>query len=190
MQPAIFLDRDGVIVENRPDYIRSWSEVRLIAGAIRALALLAGSPYKIVIVTNQSAVGRGLISQETATQINDLLVSMIHGSGGRVDGIYLCPHSPDDACTCRKPKPGLLLQAADALSLDLSRSWMIGDAWSDMQAGLQAGVQQTILLRTGRGEQQLRRPPPEPQISPLIFDNLLAAVEAILTVDNIHSTQP
>lgn len=190
MQPAIFLDRDGVIVENKPDYIRSWSDIRLIPEAIRALALLARSSYKLVIVTNQSAVGRGLISAETVIHINEQLVNLINGSGGRVDAIYLCPHKPDDACACRKPKPGLLLQAADELSLDLSRSWMIGDAWSDVHAGLQAGVQQTILLRTGRGEQQLRLPPPEAHVSPLIFDNLLSAVECILRADNARAAEP
>jgi D-glycero-D-manno-heptose 1,7-bisphosphate phosphatase len=155
MHQAIFLDRDGVLIENRSDYVRDWSQVKIFPDAIHALSHSAIKNYKIVIVTNQSAVGRGLISLETAKDINGRLVDLIHHSGGQMDAVYLCPHKPDDGCNCRKPKPGLLLQAAKELSLDLRRSWMIGDAWSDVQAGQMAGVRQAILLKTGRGREQL-----------------------------------
>jgi D-glycero-D-manno-heptose 1,7-bisphosphate phosphatase len=183
MFPAIFLDRDGVLIENKADYVRDWSQVKTFPEAIHTLSHSALKTYKIVIVTNQSAVGRGLISLETAKEINNRLVRLIHHRGGRVDGVYLCPHKPDDDCFCRKPKPGLLLQAAKELSLDLQSSWMIGDAWSDVQAGRAAGVRQSILLKTGRGREQLLLPHPETITNPLILDNLSQAVAAIFAFD-------
>jgi D-glycero-D-manno-heptose 1,7-bisphosphate phosphatase len=185
MFPAIFLDRDGVIIENKSDYVRDWSEVKIFPEAIQTLSHSALRNYKIVVVTNQSAIGRGLISLETATEINRRLVHFIHDCGGKVDGVYLCPHKPDDDCSCRKPKPGLLLQAAGELSLDLRRSWMIGDAWSDVQAGQNAGVQHAVLLKTGRGREELLLPRPENITSHLIFDNLFQAINAIITIDKI-----
>ena len=189
MHPAIFLDRDGVLIENRADYVRDWSQVKLIPEAMNALSLAMARNYKIVIVTNQSAVGRGLILEATADEINRRLIDLIHHHGGQVDGIYMCPHKPGDDCFCRKPKPGLLLQATQELSLDLQRSWMIGDAWSDLQAGQRAGVRQTILLKTGRGAEQLLQPCPEEIGSHLIFDNLLVAFDAIFAMGDSEANQ-
>ncbi|MBI4770460.1 MAG: HAD-IIIA family hydrolase [Chloroflexi bacterium] len=153
LRPAIFLDRDGVIIENKLDYVRQWSDVRFIPGALAALAGLAASRYLIVIVTNQAGVGHGHITLAEARAINQGVVAEIRRAGGRVDGAYLCPHRPQDGCECRKPRPGMLLHAARDLGVDLSTSLLIGDAISDVQAALAAGVRPT-LVRTGRGEQQ------------------------------------
>lgn len=188
MFPAIFLDRDGVLIENRPDYVREWSQVQTFTEAINALTISAIKNYRIVIVTNQSAVGRGIISLEIANEINHRLVKLIHSNGGQVDGIYMCPHKPDDNCSCRKPKPGLLLQAAKDLSLDLHRSWMIGDAWSDVKAGQAAGVKQTILVKTGRGRAQLAQVRPDNISNNLVIENLTRAIDTIVTTDNIQPT--
>jgi D-glycero-D-manno-heptose 1,7-bisphosphate phosphatase len=185
--PAIFLDRDGVLIENKSDYVRDWSQVKIIPEAIHALSLATATNYKIVIVTNQSAVGRGLVLQATADEINRRLINLIHHHGGQVDGVYMCPHKPDDDCFCRKPRPGLLLQAARDLSLDLQRSWMIGDAWSDLQAGQRAGVQHTIILKTGRGAEQLLQPCPEDIASHLLFDNLPLAFDTIFAVGSTQT---
>ena len=155
MYPAIFLDRDGVIIENRPSYVRSWSDVEIYPQALAALARLKNSPYKVILVTNQSGIGRGLIPVEVAEAINRRLLGVIEAAGGRIDGIFMCPHAPQDNCDCRKPRPGLLLQAAEQLSLDLGSSILIGDALSDLKAGLAAGVQKIAIVRTGRGAQQL-----------------------------------
>lgn len=180
MFPAIFLDRDGVIIENLPAYVRRWDDVKIIPGALEALAVARSSLYKIIIVTNQSAVGRGILTLEKAREINDCLVEVITREGGRVDGTYMCPHAPHEDCPCRKPKPGLLLQAADELSIDLSRSVLIGDAISDLMAGQAAGLRETILVRTGRGREQEKTAYPE-GIKPFkVFDNLSEAVQAIL----------
>lgn len=184
MYPAIFLDRDGVLIENKPDYVRDWSQVRVFAQAIHALSLPQIKKYKIVIVTNQSGVGRGLISLKTAHEINQRLINLIREQGGQIDRVYMCPHKPEDGCSCRKPLPGLVLQAANDLSLDLQRSWMIGDAWSDVQAGEAAGLRKTVLLRTGRGAEQLLQARPAKVTGTLVFDNLLSALEAIFSIDN------
>lgn len=183
MFPAVFIDRDGVIIENRSDYVRNWSHVTIFPEAVRALSSPKLESHKIVIVTNQSAVGRGLISLETAETINDRIVRTIRFQGSRVDGAYLCPHSPTDGCDCRKPKPGLLLRAAKELSLDLKRSWMVGDAWSDIQAGQAAGVRGTIILKTGRGTDQLSLPRPALIEDFLICSDLSEALETILRLD-------
>jgi D-glycero-D-manno-heptose 1,7-bisphosphate phosphatase len=151
---AIFLDRDGVLIENRPSYVRSWEDVHIFHQALAALARISSTPYKIVLVTNQSAVGRGLITLEVAWEINRQLVSVIEGAGGRIDGVFMCPHAPQDQCVCRKPRPGLLIQAARELSIDLSRSILIGDAITDIQAGQAAGIYKTVLVRTGLGAMQ------------------------------------
>jgi D-glycero-D-manno-heptose 1,7-bisphosphate phosphatase len=152
--PAIFLDRDGVIIENRPDYVRTWEDVVLIPGALQAIVNLKSSPYRLVIVTNQAGVGRGFLSLDTANQINARLVELINQAGGRIDGVFLCPHLPEDGCDCRKPRPGMILQASERLGLDLNRSILIGDALSDIHAGQSAGIPQNMLVRTGRGRQQ------------------------------------
>ena len=184
MYPSIFLDRDGVLIENRSDYVRDWSQVKIIPEAIRALSLAPIEKYKVVIVTNQSAVGRGLILLKTAQEINQRLVNLIRDHGGQIDGVYMCPHKPEDGCSCRKPLPGLLLQAAGDLSIDLQRSWMIGDAWSDVQAGEAAGTRGTILLKTGRGTEQLLQAHLKKVTGNLVFDNLPLAFEAIFSTDN------
>ena len=180
MYPAIFLDRDGVIIENRPSYVRSWSDVELYPQALTALARLKDSPYKIVLVTNQSAIGRGLISVEDAEAINQRLLGIIEAAGGRIDGIFMCPHTPQDDCDCRKPQPGLLLQAAEQLSLDMSRSILIGDALSDLKAGMAAGVQKVAIVRTGRGLQQLQSPEAAALQPFLIYNTLAEALEDLV----------
>ena len=183
MYPSIFLDRDGVLIENRSDYVRDWSQVKIIPEAIRALSLVPIKKYKVIIVTNQSAVGRGLLLLKTAQEINQRLVDLIHDHGGKIDSVYMCPHLPEDGCSCRKPLPGLLLQAAQEQSLDLQRSWMIGDAWSDVQAGEAAGTRGSILLKTGRGAEQLREAFPAQTKGNWVFDNLPLALESIFSMD-------
>jgi D-glycero-D-manno-heptose 1,7-bisphosphate phosphatase len=121
---------------------------------------------------------------QTAQNINDRLLKTIQENGVQVDGLYMCPHKPEDECTCRKPKPGLLLQAADELSLDLSSSWMIGDAWTDLLAGQAAGVGGTVLVRTGRGAAQLLDSQPEGIKPFLISDDLLDASKMLARLRN------
>lgn len=180
MFPAVFLDRDGVLIENRDDYIRAWSQVLVFPKTLSSLKRIQSAGYKIVIVTNQSAVGRGLITMQLAEEINQTLMDLIRNDGVQVDGVYICPHRPEDDCDCRKPKPGMLLQAARELSLDLARSWLIGDAWSDLLAGQAVNLRGEILVKTGRGLDQLRLPKPENLDGFTIAEDLAEAVDAIL----------
>lgn len=178
-RPAIFLDRDGVINENRADYVKSWSEVAFLSGAFDALRRLAEAEFLVLLITNQSAVGRGIISKEEALDINRRVVETIRAKGGRIDATYLCPHHPGENCGCRKPQPGLLLQAADELDLDLGRSYLVGDAMTDMQAAEAAGVKGVLVL-TGRGQEQVRKAGLADSSPWLVVADLGAAVDYIL----------
>jgi len=158
MQPAIFLDRDGVIIENQANYVRSWADVIFFPQALAALARIREVPAKIIMVTNQSAVGRGIISLAQAEAINERILNVVREANGRIDAAYICPAAPGNGDPCRKPRPGMLLQAAAEYQLDLGRSLMIGDALTDVQAGRAAGVRASILLLTGRGAAQAALP--------------------------------
>ena len=153
MHPALFLDRDGVIIENRADYVKSIAEVEFIPQALEALARLATRGHHTVIVTNQSAIGRGLLTQATLDAIHAYVLEHITAAGGRIDGIYVCPHHPAEQCECRKPAPGLFLRAAHELDIDLSASVMIGDNLTDVLAAQAVGAK-PILVSTGLGAAQ------------------------------------
>ena len=176
MHPAVFLDRDGVIIENVPSYVRSWNDVNILPQALEALARLKKSPYKVIVVTNQSAIGRGFLTVKDAEAINWKLARAIKNSGGRIDAYYICPHTPEMGCSCRKPQPGLIFQAAQEQHIDLSQSIMIGDALSDLAAGQAAGIKKNILVLTGRGALQLALPERDNFQPHLTYSNLLEAV--------------
>ena len=184
MTPAIFLDRDGVIVENRPNYILSWADVAVYPQALAALARLRQGPHIIVVITNQSAIGRGLLTPAAAQAVNTRLIEVVAQAGGRIDAVYLCPHTPDDACACRKPRPGLLLQAAREMSLDLAASLLIGDALTDLQAGLNAGVGQVALVRTGRGQAQSALPAATAWSELPLFEDVYQALDNLVGITN------
>jgi D-glycero-D-manno-heptose 1,7-bisphosphate phosphatase len=148
--PAIFLDRDGVINYNRADYVKTWHEFEFLPGALGALRQLAGLGWPVIVVSNQSAIGRGLISQATVADINRRMIEVVQAAGGRIDEALFCPHHPAEACACRKPQPGLLKRAAERWQIALPASFLIGDAPSDMLAAQAAGCQ-PILVETGRG---------------------------------------
>lgn len=156
MRRAVFLDRDGVINVNRPGYVKSWEEFEFLPGALEALRKLAGMDVAVVVVSNQSAVGRGLMQAREAVEINTRMVRAVEEAGGWIDGVYTCLHAPWEGCACRKPKPGLLLMAAEELQIDLGRSYLVGDAESDVEAGLAMGAR-AVMVMTGRGRSQLER---------------------------------
>jgi len=156
LRPAIFLDRDGVVIEG-VHYLASPSQVRLIPGAAEAIASLNRAGWPVVIVTNQSGVARGLFDSEAVHAVHRHISNLLVEHHARIEEYYFCPHLETAEvpeyrldCECRKPKPGMLHQAAAELSLDLAKSWMIGDRESDLQAGAAAGAR-TILVRTGFG---------------------------------------
>ena len=146
---AVFLDRDGTLNRERADYVKSWQEFEWLPGALDALALLATLAVPVVVVTNQSVVGRGILDPGGLHAIHAQACAEAQAAGGRLDDFLFCPHVPADGCMCRKPKPGLLLQAAARYSLDLQCCVFVGDSLTDMQAAEAAGCG-WLLLRTGR----------------------------------------
>jgi D-glycero-D-manno-heptose 1,7-bisphosphate phosphatase len=147
---TVFLDRDGVINVDSPDYIRSWADFSFIPGSLDAIARLTEAGIRIVIITNQSAVNRGMISRTELETMHRNLCQAVADSGGRISDIFLCPHRPEEGCGCRKPKPGLIFAARDRYGIDLSSAVMVGDSVKDILAGRAAGCR-TILVRTGNG---------------------------------------
>jgi histidinol-phosphate phosphatase family protein len=142
---AIFLDRDGVLNRERKDYVKSWHEFEWLPGALDALKLLATASWPIVLITNQSAIGRHFVSEGDVEAIHAKLVEEVARVGGRIDAIFVCPHHPDEGCACRKPKPGLLLQAAQTFQLNLERCFFIGDSITDYQAAAQVNCQMILV---------------------------------------------
>lgn len=154
---TIFLDRDGVINENRADYVKGWHEFRFLPGALEGLRLLTERRYRICIVTNQAAVNRGLLAQADLEELHRRMVAVAEAHGARIADIRYCPHRDDEACACRKPRPGMLLGLAAERQVDLSQTYFVGDALTDMAAGHAAGCR-TILVLTGRGSEQVVHP--------------------------------
>ena len=151
LEKVIFLDRDGVINHDSPDYIKSWDEFRFIQGSLEALARLTAAGHALILITNQSVIGRGMVPWQVLAQMHRRLIKAVGEAGGRIDDIFYCPHRPDENCECRKPRPGMILQAKVRHGIDLSAALMIGDNAKDIQCGINAGCGGTILVRTGSG---------------------------------------
>lgn len=148
-RPAVFLDRDGTIIEDL-GYLSDPADVRLLPGVGAALRLLAEGGFLLVIVTNQSGVGRGMFDRASVDRVNARLAETLRREGVALDGVYVCPHGPEDDCACRKPAPGLMLEAARALGIDLEASYMVGDKASDAEAGRRAGCRGILTKRARR----------------------------------------
>jgi D-glycero-D-manno-heptose 1,7-bisphosphate phosphatase len=144
---AIFLDRDGVLNRKAPEgsYVASLSDVQLLPGSLEAIADLCRNRWKVFVATNQRGIARGLLSVASVEQIHKHILDQVRNSGGQITQLYVCAHDYTDQCDCRKPKPGMLLRAAREHSLDLTRSWMVGDSVSDIQAGRSAGCKTAYL---------------------------------------------
>jgi len=156
-RPAVLLDRDGVINRNRSDYVKSWDEFEFLPRSLEALRMLAEHGAKVLVVTNQSAVGRGIISPDELERIHARMNEEVEAHGGRIDAILCCPHSPDDGCHCRKPQPGLLREAMERLQLDPRLCYAVGDSLSDLMAARAAGLPFVMVL-TGQGRESLSHP--------------------------------
>ncbi len=149
---AVFLDRDGTINEEM-GYINHPSRFLLLPRTAAAIKRLNDAGVKVVVVTNQSGAARGYFPASLVAEVHDRLRQLLAGEGAHVDGIYTCLHGPQEGCACRKPQPGLILQAAQELDIDLSRSYVVGDRYKDIQTGAQAGVKGILVLTGyGRGE--------------------------------------
>lgn len=146
---AVFLDRDGTIIVDPPDLrVDSIDELRLFPDTIEALTLLQSLDYDVFLITNQAGIGEGRYSFDQFHAINTAMLKMFEPSGIKIQRIYMCPHLPEVNCSCRKPQPKMLLEAAEDFDIDLANSYMIGDRQSDIMAGVNAGTK-TILVKTG-----------------------------------------
>jgi len=156
-RPAVFLDRDGTIIHDRPGfYLTDPRGLKFYAGAFKALLLLARLDYRLIVVTNQAAVGRGYMTMARSKAINMKLVRDLRAKGVKLDGVYFCPHLPTAGCACRKPAPGLIKEALKHHRVDLTRSIVIGDKESDMKLADALGLS-SILVKTGHGLSELRK---------------------------------
>jgi D-glycero-D-manno-heptose 1,7-bisphosphate phosphatase len=147
---AIFLDRDGVVIRKASDgkYVTNWSEVQFLQGSSQAIADFCHFGYKVIIVTNQRGVATRKIELSKLKEIHSRIIDVITSCGGSISGIYFCPHDVSEGCSCRKPKTGMLLQAAAEHQLCLPECWMVGDAETDIAAGKSVGCKTALITQS------------------------------------------
>jgi D-glycero-D-manno-heptose 1,7-bisphosphate phosphatase len=188
MKPAVFLDRDGTILDEL-GYLTPSSTVVIYPWSADAIRLLKRAGYTVVMITNQGGIGLGLYDHDFVNATHERLTQQFAEAGAHIDAWYYCPHHPEAVveeyrvkCGCRKPAPGMLHDAASDLDLDLSKSWVVGDQWRDVQLAHVAGCR-SVLLRTGHGALQEAAWPQDVAPPTATCDNLIAAVSVILERD-------
>ena len=182
MRKAFFLDRDGVIIE-QVEYIKDPDEVKLTPGAADALKLIHENGFLAVVVSNQSGIARKKFTLDELMAVQDRMYALLAAQGEKIDGFYFCPHDPHvDVCPCRKPKPGMILQAARELGIDIASSFMIGDRPADIETGIAAKCRDCAMVLTGYGEgtAEIAR-----ERGYRIAPTLLDAVKLLLATENI-----
>jgi D-glycero-D-manno-heptose 1,7-bisphosphate phosphatase len=176
---AIFMDRDGTLVEEA-GYMVDSARFKPFSWTGEALRKINASGMKAVLITNQSGVGRGYFPESLVHEVHNILHTELARYGAHLDAVYFCPHLPDAECDCRKPRPGMILRAARELEIDIEGSFMIGDRYLDAATAHAAGAK-SVLVRTGDGAAELERHRDSPLQPHFVADNLLLAVEAILS---------
>ena len=174
--PLIILDRDGVINQDSDDFIKSPEEWLPIEGSLEAIAQLNQAGYRVVVITNQSGIARGLFNVDALSQIHNKMRRMLAQVGGHVEAILYCPHGPDDNCQCRKPKAGLFEDLANRLRIDLTDVYAVGDSLRDLQAASLVGAR-PILVKTGKGKRTLEQGIPD---GIPVYENLASVVSFLL----------
>ncbi len=175
----VILDRDGVINHDSDAYIKSPAEWQPIDGSLEAIGRLSNAGIPVVVITNQSGIARKLFDMDELNRIHAKMNDRVRTAGGHIDAIFFCPHHPDDGCDCRKPRSGLLREAARRLRLELRDAILIGDSPSDLQAAADAGTP-AYLVRTGKGQRYLDAGLPRGLNPDKTFDDLADAVTHIL----------
>lgn len=177
---TVFIDRDGVINQDSPHYIKSRAEFHPLPGSIEAIARLSRKGVRVILITNQSAVNRGLIAPVELQAIHHTLCTAVSARGGQIDDIFFCPHRPVEGCDCRKPQPGLILAAGQRHAIDLAASVMVGDSAKDILAGQAAGCGRTVLVSTGDPHGALRTLAQAGRRPDRVVADLAAAVDWML----------
>lgn len=162
MPPSVFLDRDGTLIEE-VNYLDRLERLQIFPWSVDAVRLLNRAGFKVAVVTNQAGVAKAMVDEAFVQTTHRLLAETFTAGGARIDGFYYCPHHPEgtleayrQACECRKPKPGMLRQAQRDLGADLARSYVVGDKWTDLEAGAAVGAK-GVLVRTGYGAREAER---------------------------------
>lgn len=151
MNKAAFLDRDGVINQKAPTedkYIIRWEEMHILPGVVEAIALFNRAGFRVIVVSNQRCVAKGLLTASELDSLHQRMCSELAAMGAKIDGVYYCPHEEQPPCSCRKPEPGMLFAASAEHEINLSSSWMIGDSEKDIKAGKSVGCRTVRILRT------------------------------------------
>lgn len=177
-QKAVFVDRDGTLIHDK-NFISKIEDVEFVPGSLKAVKMFKEMGYKVVIVSNQSGIGRGILTNEMVDKVNEFILSQLRKEGLDVDGIYYCPHTPDDNCECRKPNLKMVNQASSKLNLNLKNSWAIGDKLSDVMLGKNMGGKGGLVL-TGYGKKEIEKTKKSSNIKPdFVAENLLEAAFTI-----------
>jgi D-glycero-D-manno-heptose 1,7-bisphosphate phosphatase len=179
LRPAVFLDRDGTLAEE-VGYLNHVSRFRMFPFVAAAIRRLNEAKYPAIVITNQSGVGRGYFPDSLIHAVHELMTEQLAKEGAHIDALYYCPHKGDDACACRKPKPGMLERAAREHGLDLRRSFVVGDRYGDIQLAHRVGAR-AIMVRTGYGEGEIQWHSAQwPAPPDFIAENLADAADWIL----------
>ena len=184
---AVFIGRDGVVNVRRDDYVKSWEEFEFRPGVFDSLARLRANGFTLVLMTNQPAVGRGIISPDTLDGMHVRMQEELARNGAEFDAIYPCPHTPEDGCDCHMPAPGLMLRAMRDLALEPDRTCAIGDAWSDAEAAALAGCGLAMLISGARREAEPVSFVQSQRNITMRLQGLSAAVDHILSTDSSAS---
>jgi histidinol-phosphate phosphatase family protein len=177
-KPAVFLDRDGTIIFDR-NYLSRPEQVKLYARAAESINKLRKAGFKIIVVTNQSGIARGMFTEEDLAKVNKKFISLLKEGGSKIDALYYCPHIDEDKCSCRKPLAGMVFRAAKEHDIDLEKSYTVGDSIRDYLLGFNAGAK-GIMVLTGHGKKQ-REKIKSQKIKPLaVLKNLKQAANFII----------
>lgn len=182
---VVFLDRDGTVIEEK-DFIKTPEEIEFLPGSIEAIKILRELGYKIIVISNQSGIGRGILTEEMVTKVNESFLERLKKEDAEIDALYFCPHRPEDNCDCRKPGTGLIQKAVEEHKLDLRDAVVIGDKLSDVELGKKLVVK-TILVLTGYGRKEAEKTNISPIKPDFIADDLY---EAVNWLKNSRSKKP
>lgn len=180
MKKVVFIDRDGVINKDSADYIKNCDEFEFLPGSLEAFKLLKTEGYETIVITNQSVIGRNMVTPDGLNSIFAKLIDGVEAAGGNIKDIFFCPHIPDDHCQCRKPLPGMIINAHEKYGINLRTSYMIGDSVKDIECSKNAGCGFSVLVKTGNGLKAVIELAEKKTAPDYIAENLLDAAKWII----------
>jgi D-glycero-D-manno-heptose 1,7-bisphosphate phosphatase len=188
LKKVVFLDRDGVINRDSSQYVKCWAEFEFLPGSKAAIRSLTINGYTIFIITNQSIINRKMVPRTILDDIHTKMKAAVDASGGKIEDIFFCPHTPEENCDCRKPKPGLIHQAQESYDIDLSTATMVGDNAKDIDCARNSGCGSAILVKTGCGVEAEKTLRDRKQLPDYVASDLADAAHWI--IDSQDKTDP